>query len=115
MDDDDPDLFGDLPYQGKGYPDTPGWKEATTSRAAAVLVESLAATVRGEALRALQQARHYSPPGLTPDQVAKAIGRSVLAVRPRITELKLKGCVVRTGERRRNDSGLPAAVWVAVP
>jgi hypothetical protein len=109
-DDDEPDLFG---YEAKGYPDTPGWKESTTSRDAAMAVESMAETVRGEAFRALKQSRLYTPMGLTADQVAKAIGRNILAVRPRITELKVKNLIMRTGERRLNDSGLPAAVWVA--
>jgi hypothetical protein len=106
------DLFGKAP---EGYPQTPGWKEPTTSRDAADAIESMAETIRGEALRALKQSRYYGRVGLTSDQVAKAIGRSILAVRPRITELKLMGLIIRTGERRLNDSGMLAAVWVATP
>jgi predicted ArsR family transcriptional regulator len=46
----------------------------------------------------------------TPDEVAAALARSVLAVRPRFTELKIDGLVRETGERRKNRSGRTAAV-----
>jgi DNA-binding transcriptional ArsR family regulator len=105
------DLFGD---PAKGYPDTPGWKEPSTSRDAAEIMEATAETIRGEALRTLKQSRKCRPIGLTADQVATAIDRSILAVRPRITELKIMGLIDRTGERRLNKSGILAAVWVAL-
>ena len=102
------DLFGDEPYESH-YPEKPGWKEPTTSRAAADIIESNAETVRGEALRKLKQ----HPAGLTADEVAAHIKRSILTVRPRITELKLMGLVERSGECRLNRSGIRAAVWWA--
>jgi hypothetical protein len=107
-------MVSDDDWETFGYPDTPGWKEPTTSREAAEAIESIAITIRGEALRELKKSKQYTPPGLTPDQVAKAIGRTVLAVRPRITELKNRELIVKTGEKRLNVSGLRAAVWVAV-
>jgi len=108
MDSDDDD------WTWSDYPHSPGWKEPGTSREAAEAIESIAHTIRGEALRALKRSRAYTPPGLTPDQVAKAIGRSILAVRPRITELKIAQLIIKTGEKRLNTSGMRAAVWIAV-
>jgi hypothetical protein len=48
--------------------------------------------------------------GLTADQAASAINESVLAVRPRVSELACGGLLAATGERRRNQSGLFANV-----
>ena len=103
--DDDWDLFGK--GAETGYPHTPGWKEPTTSRDAAEIIESSAETLRGEALRLLKA----HPSGLTADECADLMERSVLAVRPRITELKVLELIERSGERRKNRSGINAAVW----
>lgn len=51
---------------------------------------------------------------LTADQVATALNESILAVRPRVSELHKAGKIVETGERRPNESGLRAAVWKAI-
>jgi predicted ArsR family transcriptional regulator len=51
------------------------------------------------------------PDGLTADEVAHALGESVLSVRPRICELGRTGKVQDTGRRRQNRSGRNAAVW----
>jgi predicted ArsR family transcriptional regulator len=48
---------------------------------------------------------------LTADEVAAALGRSVLAIRPRMTELRQAGTIIATGQRRTNDSGRSANVW----
>jgi predicted Rossmann fold nucleotide-binding protein DprA/Smf involved in DNA uptake len=53
----------------------------------------------------------HSSAGLTADEVATRMGETVLAIRPRLTELKLAGRIVRTGQRRKNVSGMNAAVW----
>jgi predicted ArsR family transcriptional regulator len=55
-----------------------------------------------------------TPAGLTADEIAAALGESVLAVRPRVSELFHDGLIGKTGERRRNHSGLSAYVWRAV-
>ena len=54
------------------------------------------------------------PQGLTPDEVAARLHRSVLTIRPRCTELRQQGMLVRTGERRKNRSGLKANVLRAI-
>jgi len=51
------------------------------------------------------------PAGLTADEIAAALDESVLAVRPRVSELFHAGLIEKTGERRRNQSGLSAHVW----
>jgi predicted Rossmann fold nucleotide-binding protein DprA/Smf involved in DNA uptake len=48
---------------------------------------------------------------MTADEVAEAIGESILAVRPRVTELHNDGILYDSGERRVNLSGRPATVW----
>jgi hypothetical protein len=52
--------------------------------------------------------------GMTADEVAARLGRTVLACRPRCSELVAKGRIVPTGARRPNASGMSAAVWRVV-
>lgn len=47
----------------------------------------------------------------TADEVAEALGLSVLAIRPRVTELRKLGLIAATEKRRRNISGQTAVVW----
>lgn len=94
-----PDLFS------VSYPKTPGFKEGTTSREAA---ESMASRV--EHLRERCLTRIANRPS-TPDEIAEALGESVLSIRPRITELKQLGKIEPSGERRKNASGRAAKVW----
>ena len=48
---------------------------------------------------------------MTADEIAAKLGQSVLAVRPRVSELFHAGLIEKTGERRPNASGLNAYVW----
>ena len=52
-----------------------------------------------------------TPAGLTADEIAARLDESVLAVRPRVSELFHAGLIAKTGERRPNASGLAAHVW----
>jgi hypothetical protein len=52
-----------------------------------------------------------TPSGLTADEIAARLEESVLAVRPRVSELFHAGRIAKSGERRRNASGLSAHVW----
>ena len=92
-----------LPYHGAA-----GFKEHTTSLDAALAVTETLNERQREVMGALRQAGEQ---GLTPDEAAARIGRTVLAARPRFTELKLMGLIEKTGQRRANESGLLAAVW----
>jgi predicted ArsR family transcriptional regulator len=89
-----------------GYPNGPGWKESETARAAAVAIAGRVGRLRQAVLIVL---RRHGP--LTADEIALRIGESVLAVRPRVTELSKLGKIERTGERRPNASGQTAHVW----
>lgn len=87
-----------------------------TSHQAAEHILVRAAGLREASLRLIRA----SVDGLTADEVAHALGESVLAVRPRITQLhrppdSCKGWVqmIRdSGFRRPNVSGVNAVVWV---
>jgi hypothetical protein len=47
---------------------------------------------------------------LTADEIAKQMGLNVLSVRPRVTELVKAGDLVKTRQRRKNQSGTTATV-----
>ena len=48
---------------------------------------------------------------LTADEVATLLGKSVLTIRPRISELARAGVITDSGNRRSNASGHNAIVW----
>lgn len=99
--------FGDRPY-----PATPGYKVPGTAKSAARAVSGRAENMRLRVLGAILKAGHA---GLTADEAAAAIGETVLAVRPRVTELAERGKIEKTGARRENASGLKANVWRITP
>lgn len=101
------DLFDAPP---SGYPATPGFKERTTSQDAARKIAPRVQTIRDQVLLTLQVAW---PGGLTADEVAAKIGKSILSVRPRLSELRLSKEILPTTVRRRNASGVDAIVWVS--
>lgn len=100
------DLMGDKPV----YPDAPGFKErGGTSEAAAKATEPRVGSLRAQALAEITRL-----PG-TPDEIAARLNKSVLAIRPRITELIDMGLVRKSGKTRPNDSGHEAAVIERIP
>ncbi len=86
------------------YPTGPGHRDTDTSREAASDMASRVTGLRLAVLGALREDR-------TADECAAALGESVLAIRPRLTELKRLGRITDTGERRANASGKRAIVW----
>lgn len=98
---DAPDLFD---YADR-YPHVPGYKRRDTARQAAEEVKPKAPTLRAQCLEILTDA------SLTADEVAERLGKSILSIRPRITELAARGLIRDTGERRPNLSGKSAIVW----
>lgn len=90
------------------YPGSPGFKEPTTSRDAAERIRGRAANLRERLLDAIRKAGDR---GLTADEAAEQLGETVLAARPRITELKELKKIERTGHRRANVSGALAHCW----
>jgi predicted ArsR family transcriptional regulator len=47
----------------------------------------------------------------TADEIAAMVRKSILSVRPRISELNTAGMIWDSGERRKNASGNPMIVW----
>lgn len=93
------------------YPNRPGFKQYGTSQEAADAIEPQAHTLRGKALAEIKGAGKH---GLTADEVADHLGRSVLSIRPRVSELLVLGLIERNHQRRKNASGLFADVYVTV-
>jgi hypothetical protein len=89
------------------YPNSPGFKAPGPSQQAARAMSGTAKTLRARVLECFRDA----PNGLTADQVATQLGETVLATRPRCSELYQLGEIPPTPERRANTSGLLATVW----
>jgi predicted ArsR family transcriptional regulator len=92
------------------YPDHPGAKVAGTSQDAADAMAEHAPTLRERCLDLITRRGD-----LTTDEAAELLNVSVLAVRPRFSELRTMGKIEHTGARRTNESGMTANVWRAVP
>jgi hypothetical protein len=92
------------------YPDAPGHRNGETSIAAA---EALAPKL-GRLQRLAQGAiRDAGPDGLTADELAARLEMDRWSVQPRTSELKRKGLIRDSGQRRPNCTGKLAIVWVA--
>lgn len=92
----------------KSYPDQPGYKVEGPSRDAAVSMAGTAVLLREQVFAAIAAAHG----GLTADEAAEATGQTILAVRPRCTELQAHMRIKDSGIRRKNVSGRKATVWV---
>lgn len=99
-----------LPHAYLGYPNNPGYQAQETSRQAALEIAPKAKQIRNLVLKALQN--HAM--GATPDTIAEELRLSILSVRPRFTELKLKGKIADSGRRGKTDSGKSSIVWIAI-
>jgi predicted transcriptional regulator len=53
--------------------------------------------------------------GLTAHEIAQALDVDRASIQLRLSELRRKGLVVDSGQRRRNESGKRAIVWLARP
>lgn len=94
-----------------GYPDAPGFKAHGPSEQAATTIAGTAKTLRDQVRNVIASAPH----GLTADEVATKLNRSILSVRPRVSELHRQGEIRQTGGRGKNDSGMSASVWTLAP
>jgi hypothetical protein len=93
------------------YPIEPGFKAVGPSQEAAEAITGLASTLRDLVRQTI--ARH--PGGITADDVAFKLNRSILSVRPRVSELRRLGDIRQAEGRGKNQSGLSASRWVIAP
>ncbi len=92
-----PDLF-----------DPPSRHDEPTSKEAAQAIRSEARTIRAAVLSAVYASRH----GLIGSEVVTIVGRDPWVVRPRLTELKDAGYIIKTYQTRPGPSGRPECVWL---
>lgn len=95
-----------LDYVPPKYPHHPGHKARATARDAARAIGGRAPTLRQLALDVIRTAE-----GATADEVAEILGRSILSIRPRVSELAALGLIYETTVRRPNASSVMAIVW----
>lgn len=103
----DPDLFG---YEeAASYPDAPGFRRsAVTSREAAESIAPSLGRLQRLALDSIAGARAN---GLTAHELADATALPREAMQPRLSELRKKGLIVDSAQRRFNANGKRAIVW----
>ncbi len=87
------------------YPNVPGFKVDGPSREAAVKEIGRAKTLRDRVVEVLRYGDK------TADEVAMTMNETVLAVRPRLSELVKAGRIEDTGRRTPNESGHKATIW----
>lgn len=91
---------------------SPSLPPAASAAGEALQAAARTNVARTERLRALVlEILAAAPDGLTADEIAARLAASVLAVRPRVSELFHAGRIEKSGERRLNQSGLAAHVW----
>ncbi|WP_445215921.1 hypothetical protein ACKWRH_26510 [Bradyrhizobium sp. Pa8] len=89
----------------QNYPNTPGSKGGGASKDAAEKVVTRAAKLRIAILELMLKGYR-----LTADEIAAQMRESVLAIRPRVSELVTKGDLIKLKDRRKNVSGMTAHV-----
>jgi hypothetical protein len=104
----DRDLFGN-PLRRR-YPNFPGHRGVDTSIVAA---NALASNLGALQSLTLDFIAACGPSGATSDECARGLCIDRLSIRPRTTELSLKGLIIDSGRRRFNVSGKLAIVWIA--
>ncbi|MDX3966138.1 MAG: hypothetical protein QHD01_06000 [Bradyrhizobium sp.] len=89
----------------QNYPNKPGSKGGGASKDAAEQIVTRAAMLRSAILALMLKGYR-----LTADEIAAQLRESVLAVRPRVSELVKKSDLIKLKDRRKNISGMTAQV-----
>lgn len=92
------------------YPDAPGHRNVGTSIAAADALAPKLGRLQRMAEGAIRQAGAL---GLTADELAERLDLSRWTIQPRTSELRRKGLIRDSGQRRPNSTGKLATVWIA--
>ena len=93
------------------YPDAPGHRNVETSVAAAADLARKLGRLQHMSLAAIRDAGSQ---GLTADELAARLQLDRWSIQPRTSELRLKGLIRDSGQRRRNATGKMAIVWTAL-
>lgn len=93
------------------YPSAPGHRGIDTSAAAAVSLASSLSYLQAKVFRALAEAGSR---GLTTNELAERLRIDRGSIQPRTSELRSKGRIRDSRQRRLNANGKKAIVWVAV-
>ena len=91
------------------YPDAPGHRNVETSVAAADALAPKLGRLQRMAEGAIREAGWL---GLTADELAERLGMDRWSIQPRTSELKRKGLIRDSGQRRPNSTGKRAIVWI---
>lgn len=91
------------------YPDAPGHRNVETSLAAADALAPKLGRLQRIAQTAIRDAGAH---GLTADEVAARLNIDRCSIQPRTSELKRKGHIRDSGQRRPNATGKLAIVWI---
>jgi hypothetical protein len=92
------------------YPNSPGHRAVDTSIAAAEALAPALGRLQRMAFKAICDA---GPQGLTADELASVLKLDRWTVQPRTSELRRKGAIRDSGQRRQNATGKRAIVWTA--
>lgn len=92
------------------YPDAPGHRNVETSMAAADALAPKLGRLQRMAERVIRDAGVH---GLTADELAARLNMDRWSIQPRTSELKRKGLIRDSGQRRANCTGKLAIVWIA--
>lgn len=92
------------------YPNAPGHRGVETSIAAANALTHKLGRLQRLAHEAIRAAGWL---GLTADELAERLDMDRYSIQPRTSELKRKGLIRDSGQRRLNSSGKQAIVWIA--
>lgn len=92
------------------YPNAPGHRNVETSIAAANTLAPKLGRLQRMAEAAVRDAGWL---GLTADELAARLEMDRWSIQPRTSELKRKGLIRDSGQRRPNCTGKLAIVWIA--
>ena len=92
------------------YPNAPGHRNVETSVAAADALAPKLGRLQQMAKSAICDA---GTQGLTADELAARLDMDRWSIQPRTSELKRKGLILDSGQRRPNVTGKLAIVWIA--
>lgn len=90
------------------YPDAPGHRNVETSIAAADAIAPKLGRLQRLAEGAIRDA---GARGLTADELAARLKLDRWSIQPRTSELRRKGLIRDSGQRRTNSTGKLAIVW----